>query len=166
MCPRPRFEVIWCDEPSLDQASLVWAASFYVPTLEKIPGVKMGLWQLPLLCLVFLGTKNVGQRINDSIFARWNFLNFRAYPQVLQKIFLNLRVTLCQTRWLSIGWHMGQKLRYVLDSWFSLKTLLFLLLLSFSLLAQISRFGSPFALLRYVAMCAPLAGVEILKNIV
>ena len=39
----------------------------------------MGLWQLPLLCLPFLGTRNVGQRINDSIFARSNFLSFRAW---------------------------------------------------------------------------------------
>jgi hypothetical protein len=43
MCPRPRFEVIWCDEPSSDQADLVRAASFCVSTPEKIPGVKMGL---------------------------------------------------------------------------------------------------------------------------
>ena len=38
----------------------------------------MGLWQLPLLCLVFLGTRNVGQRTNDSIFARSDFLGFHA----------------------------------------------------------------------------------------
>uniref|UniRef100_A0A2N9I3E8 Uncharacterized protein n=1 Tax=Fagus sylvatica TaxID=28930 RepID=A0A2N9I3E8_FAGSY len=38
-------------------------------------------FELPLLCLAFLGTRNVGQRINDSIFARWDFLGFRAYPQ-------------------------------------------------------------------------------------
>ncbi len=46
MCPRPRFEVIWCGEPSSDQAGLVRAVSFCVPTPEKIPGVKMGLWQV------------------------------------------------------------------------------------------------------------------------
>uniref|UniRef100_A0A2N9IRB0 Reverse transcriptase domain-containing protein n=1 Tax=Fagus sylvatica TaxID=28930 RepID=A0A2N9IRB0_FAGSY len=38
MCPRPRFEVIWCDEPSSEQADLVRAASFCVLTPEKIPG--------------------------------------------------------------------------------------------------------------------------------
>jgi hypothetical protein len=43
MCPRPRFEVIWCDEPSSEQADLVRATSFCVSTPEKIPGVKMGL---------------------------------------------------------------------------------------------------------------------------
>jgi hypothetical protein len=42
MCPRPRFEVIWCDEPSSDQADLVRAASFCVSTPEKILIVKMG----------------------------------------------------------------------------------------------------------------------------
>jgi hypothetical protein len=31
------------DEPSSEQADLVRAASFCVPTPEKIPGVKMGL---------------------------------------------------------------------------------------------------------------------------
>ena len=31
---------------------------------------------MPLLCLAFLGTRNVGQRINDSIFARSDFLGF------------------------------------------------------------------------------------------
>ena len=29
---------------------------------------------MPLLCLAFLGTRNVAQRINDSIFARSDFL--------------------------------------------------------------------------------------------
>ena len=58
MCPRPCFEVIWRDEPSSDQAGLVWVTSFCVLTSEKIPGVKMGLWQLSLLCLAFLGTRN------------------------------------------------------------------------------------------------------------
>ncbi len=33
---------------------------------------------MPLLYLAFLGTRNVGQRINDSIFARLDFLDFRA----------------------------------------------------------------------------------------
>jgi hypothetical protein len=42
-CPGPRFEVIWCGRPLSDRASLVRAVSFCVPTLEKIPGVKMGL---------------------------------------------------------------------------------------------------------------------------
>ena len=31
---------------------------------------------MPLLCLAFLGTRNVGQRINDSIFACSDFLGF------------------------------------------------------------------------------------------
>ena len=31
---------------------------------------------MPLLCLAFLGTRNVGQRINDSIFVRSDFLGF------------------------------------------------------------------------------------------
>jgi hypothetical protein len=42
-----------------------------------------------------------------------------------------------------------------------LKTPFFLLLLF--LLAQISRSGSPFALLRYVAMCASFYGAYVLK---
>ena len=37
---------IWCGEPSSDQAGLVWAVLFCVPIPEKIPGVKIGLWQL------------------------------------------------------------------------------------------------------------------------
>ena len=43
MCPGPCFEVIWCDKPSSDQADLVRAASFCMPTPEKIPREKMGL---------------------------------------------------------------------------------------------------------------------------
>ena len=39
----------------------------------------MGLLQLPLLCLAFLGTRNVRQRINNSIFSRSDFLSFCAY---------------------------------------------------------------------------------------
>uniref|UniRef100_A0A2N9HC15 Aminotransferase-like plant mobile domain-containing protein n=1 Tax=Fagus sylvatica TaxID=28930 RepID=A0A2N9HC15_FAGSY len=35
------------------------------------------LGKLPLLCSAFLGTRNVGQRINDSIFARSDFLGLR-----------------------------------------------------------------------------------------
>ena len=58
----------------LDSGSL-----FCVPTPEKIPGVKIELWQLPLLCLAFLGTWNVGQRINDLIFARSDFLGSRVH---------------------------------------------------------------------------------------
>ena len=72
--PDPVLRLFWCGEPLSNQASSVRVASFYVPTPEKIPRVKMGLWQLPLLYLAFLGTRNVGQRINDSIFARSNFL--------------------------------------------------------------------------------------------
>ena len=44
----------------------------------------MGLWQLPLLCLAFLGTRNVGQRTNDSIFARSDFLGFHALLRPLR----------------------------------------------------------------------------------
>ena len=43
MCPGLCSEVIRCDKPSPDQADLVRAASFCVPTPEKIPWVKMGL---------------------------------------------------------------------------------------------------------------------------
>jgi hypothetical protein len=43
MCPGPCSEVIWCDKPSSDQAALVRAASFCMPTPEKIPWVKMRL---------------------------------------------------------------------------------------------------------------------------
>ena len=78
MCPGPCFEVICHGGPSSDQAGLVRSTSFCMPTPEKIPWVKMELWQLPLLCLAFLGTRNVGQRINDLIFARSDFLGFRA----------------------------------------------------------------------------------------
>jgi hypothetical protein len=42
-CPGPRFKVIWCGGSSSDQAGLVRAVSFCVPTPEKIPWVKMGL---------------------------------------------------------------------------------------------------------------------------
>lgn len=44
----------------------------------------MGLWQLPLLCLAFFGTRNVRQRINYSIFARSDFLGFCARLQLLR----------------------------------------------------------------------------------
>ena len=74
-------------------------------------GVKIGLWRLSLLCLVFFGTKSVEQRINYSIFVHSDFLGFRAHPWILWKIFLGLRVTLCRTCWLSIGWHMSQKFK-------------------------------------------------------
>uniref|UniRef100_A0A2N9FC10 Aminotransferase-like plant mobile domain-containing protein n=1 Tax=Fagus sylvatica TaxID=28930 RepID=A0A2N9FC10_FAGSY len=40
--PDLRFESIWCDEPSSEQADLVRAASFCVPTPEKIPGMGSG----------------------------------------------------------------------------------------------------------------------------
>ena len=43
MCPGPCSEVIWRGGPSSDQAGLVRAVLFYVPTPEKIPWVKMGL---------------------------------------------------------------------------------------------------------------------------
>uniref|UniRef100_A0A2N9FT26 Uncharacterized protein n=1 Tax=Fagus sylvatica TaxID=28930 RepID=A0A2N9FT26_FAGSY len=42
MCPGPCSEVIWCDKPSSDQAALVRAASFCMPTPEKIPWVSAG----------------------------------------------------------------------------------------------------------------------------
>jgi uncharacterized protein HemY len=48
----------------------------------------MGLLQLPLLCLAFLGTRNVGQRINDSIFACSDFLG--SLTTVVQ--FVSIRV--------------------------------------------------------------------------
>ena len=51
MCPGPHFEVIWCDEPSSDQAGLVRAVSFCVSIPEKIPWVKMRLWQQGALCI-------------------------------------------------------------------------------------------------------------------
>ena len=38
------FGVIWRGEPSSEQVGLVRAVSFCVPTPEKIPWVKMGLW--------------------------------------------------------------------------------------------------------------------------
>ena len=77
--PDPILRLFCCGEPSSDQVGSVRVASFHMPTPEKIQGVKMGLWQLPLLCLAFLGTRNVGQRINDSIFACSDFLGFRAH---------------------------------------------------------------------------------------
>uniref|UniRef100_A0A2N9FI00 Uncharacterized protein n=1 Tax=Fagus sylvatica TaxID=28930 RepID=A0A2N9FI00_FAGSY len=79
-------------------------------------------------------------------------------PGVLREIFLSLRVTSLSDA-LALT---GQKSRWVSDSWFSLKTPFFLLLLF--LLAQISRSGSPFALLRYVAMCASFYGAYVLKT--
>ena len=36
----------WCGESSSDQVGLVWIASFCVSMSKKIPGVKMGLWQM------------------------------------------------------------------------------------------------------------------------
>ena len=38
---------------------------------------------MPLLCLAFLGTRNVRQRIYDSIFSRSNFLGFRDWLRLL-----------------------------------------------------------------------------------
>ena len=145
----PILRLFWCGEPSTDQVGSVRAASFYMPTPEKISGVKIGLWQLPFLCLAFLGTRNAGQRINDSIFAHWDFLDFRAHPQVLQQFFLSLHVTLCQMCWFSIVWHTGQKskvsFRFLVLSQNSIfPTSAFSVS---SLLAQISRSGSPFAFL-------------------
>ena len=43
MCPGPRFEVICHGGPSSNQVDLVRAASFWVPTPEKIPWVKKWL---------------------------------------------------------------------------------------------------------------------------
>ena len=54
MRPRPYFEVIWRGEPSSDQAGLVRATSFCVPTPEKVPRVKMGLWHTQHIVLVYV----------------------------------------------------------------------------------------------------------------
>jgi hypothetical protein len=43
MCPGPCSEVIWCGGSLSDQAGLIRAVLFCVPTPEKIPWVKMGL---------------------------------------------------------------------------------------------------------------------------
>ena len=76
--PDPILRLFWCGGSLSGLTGSAWAALFCVPTPEKILGVKIGLWQLPLLCLAFLGTRKVGKRINDSIFAYSNFLDFRA----------------------------------------------------------------------------------------
>ena len=77
---------IWCGEASPSHAGSARAIPFCVPTPEKVLWVKMGLWQLPLLCLTFLGTRNVGQRINDSIFACSDFIGFCAWLRFLRNL--------------------------------------------------------------------------------
>ena len=119
MCPGPCFEVICLGGPSSDQAGLGRAVSIYVPTPEKIPWVKMGLWQLPLLCLAFLGTRNVGQRINESIFACLDFLGFRAWLRLPRH---SPRFA-CQSFWGPNGhsraWRRSYGMRKV-GSWFKM----------------------------------------------
>ena len=50
----------------------------------------MGLWQLPLLCLAFLGTRNVGQRTNDY-FCSLGFSRF-PYSVTVAAQFVSVRV--------------------------------------------------------------------------
>ena len=107
--PAMFWEFLSVTGPLSGQTGSARATSFCMPTFEKFLGVKIGLWQLPLLCLAFLGIRNARQRINDSIFARSDFLDFRTHPWTPWKIFLGLFVTFCQTRWLLIGWRTGQK---------------------------------------------------------
>jgi hypothetical protein len=111
MCPKSHSEVIWRGEPSSDQAGLVRAVSFCVSTPEKIPGVKMGLWQLPLLCLAFLGTWNVRQRINDSIFARSNFLGSRAHLRLSRSSSRFACQSFRGLNWHSNGWRRSDGMR-------------------------------------------------------
>ena len=155
------WELLDAFELLLDKTRLNPTASFCMPIREKILGIKIRLWQLLLLCLALFGTKSIGQRINDSIFARLDFLGSRACPWTLWKIFLGLCVH-CHTCWLSIGWHTGEKSKVDFEFlarsirvlhvknqfWCSLKTPFFpTSAFSFSsLLAQISQFGNPFAL--------------------
>ena len=111
--------VIGCGEPSSEQAGLVRAILFCVSTPEKISWAKMGLWQLPLLCLAFLGTRNVGQRINESIFACLDFLGFRAWLRLPRH---SSRFA-CQSFWGPNGhsraWRRSYGMRKV-GSWFKM----------------------------------------------
>ena len=61
--------VIWCGEPSSDQAGLVRAVSFYVSTPEKIPGVKMGLWHMAYLGFFTWFSK---QKKKKSLLGSWS----------------------------------------------------------------------------------------------
>uniref|UniRef100_A0A2N9ESI3 Uncharacterized protein n=1 Tax=Fagus sylvatica TaxID=28930 RepID=A0A2N9ESI3_FAGSY len=58
--------VIWCDEPSSDQADLVRAVSFCVPTPEKIPGVKMGYCEKSSSVCVSFSVRRAGSQPVDT----------------------------------------------------------------------------------------------------
>ena len=60
---------------------------------------------MPFLCLAFLGTRNVGQRINNSIFACSDFLGIRAGLRLLHSSSLFA----CQSFWLPNRHSRGQR---------------------------------------------------------
>ena len=72
----PVLRVFWVWWTISGRLGLVRATSFCVPTPEKIPGIKIGLWQLPFLCLLFLGTRNAGQTIKWLNFCSLEFSRF------------------------------------------------------------------------------------------
>ena len=74
--PGPILRVFKYGWPPWGQFGWVQATSFCVLIPKKIPGVKIGLWQLPLLFLAFLGTRNVGQRIKWLNFCSLGFSRF------------------------------------------------------------------------------------------
>ncbi len=61
--------------------ALIGLPQFACRIPEKILSVKMGLWQLPILCVMFRGTWNVRQRNNDSVLIRSDFLDLCAHCQ-------------------------------------------------------------------------------------